>query len=359
MTTWYFPAWNGDVRIETHPDDDEKTLITIIEPTVDELRVLSACAKLFAEEKWLKNRKTVWNPQGNRDRQETVIHAPLVKVGLTLMANLKPGVTTLTAVKLSDGSVTAKGSLERGFLKWINSLFGKDQSLGSTAELASLLEAATNLDPDRNRAVATSMHEAAESARRKEADERAKAEAEKAKADAEKAKAEAEKAKADAKKATPEKAASVTRPTACCPQCKPGAIEPADEVLQAFLTPEQHELWAKERAIIVVGHLTGHRYLVSHRRGRHAQRAGKICFDLDDCGVLHFHDNTVPPEEEVLATKLILEHREPWLRHEATCLGGDFDWVFKNPFGDGGDGVRDSSLTGKLGTQLLKLQGLL
>ena len=36
--------------------------------------------------------------------------------------------------------------------------------------------------------------------------------------------------------------------------------------------------------------------------------------------MLHFHDNSVPPEEEVLAAKLILEHREPWLRNEATCL---------------------------------------
>ncbi len=70
----------------------------------------------------------------------------------------------------------------------------------------------------------------------------------------------------------------------------------------------------------------------------------------DDLGVLHFHDNSVPPEEEVLATKLILEHRESWLRHEATCLGGDFDFVFKNPFGGGGDGVPDSQLTGEIGS---------
>lgn len=376
MTTWYFPAWNGDVRIETHPDDDQKTLITIIEPTIDELRVLSSCAKLFSEEKWLGRRKTIWNPKGNRDRQETVIEAPLVKVGLTLMANLKPGITTLTAVKMTDGSVSAMGSLERGFLAWLNRLFdSKDKPIASTTQLAELLEAAASLDPDRNKAWATSLHDAAQSARQKDAkdkqdkelqEKQAREDKEKAELEASKKREEQEKKEPpphrqeskEEKKPKPEKAASVKRPTACCPQCHPGAVPAANEVLQAFLTPEQHALWAKERAIIVVGHLSGHRYLVSHRRGRHAARAGKICFDLDDCAVLHFHDNSVPPEEEVLATKLILEHREPWLRHEATCLGGPFDWVFKNPFGDGLDGVRDSNLTGDLGGALAQLVGL-
>ena len=54
----------------------------------------------------------------------------------------------------------------------------------------------------------------------------------------------------------------------------------------------------------------------------------------------------MPPEEEVLAAKLILEHREPWLRNEATCLQQTKDgkWHdlgflrYKNPFGDASDG---------------------
>ena len=109
--------------------------------------------------------------------------------------------------------------------------------------------------------------------------------------------------------------------------------------------------------MIVTGHLTGHRYLLAHRHSEKAARLGKICYDIDDHGVLHFHDNSVPPEEEILAAKLILEHREPWLRNEAACLGNDdgsdgFDFVFKNPFGDGSDGVPDSVFTGEIGNFL-------
>ncbi len=315
MTTWFFPSWNGDVRIETHPDNEKRTLITIIEPTNDELRVLKSMAILFGEKGWMNKRKTLWNPRGDRERQESTVHAPLLDIGLYMIGHLKPGVATLTAVKLKNGEVTAKASAEKGFMSWVSALFGSsDKIVGDVGALAELLESASS-PPEQ--------------------------------ADALPHRREAPLAKPEESK--PEKAATVKRPTPSCPRCMPGAIAPANEVLQSFLTPEQHELWAKERAIVVYGGITGHRYLVSHRHGRHAIKAGKICFDLDDLAVLHFHDNGVPPEEEVLATKLILEHRESWLRHEATCLGGDFDFVFKNPFGDSQDGVPDSELTGEVG----------
>lgn len=79
----------------------------------------------------------------------------------------------------------------------------------------------------------------------------------------------------------------------------------------------------------------------------------RIPADLDDGGILHFHDWRVPPEEEVLATKLVLEHREPWLRNEATALGGMFTDVFGNPWGDGSDGMPDSSFTASFGRSLM------
>ena len=145
------------------------------------------------------------------------------------------------------------------------------------------------------------------------------------------------------------KAVSAKRPTACCPQCVPGAIEPATECLLDFLSPEQHRDWARHRVIEVEGGLTGHRYLIAHRHSEYAQRWGRIALDADDDSVLHFYDWSHPPEEEVLGAALILRHREDWLRHEATCLGGRFSKVFKNPFGGLMDGRPDAALFSVLG----------
>jgi hypothetical protein len=69
--------------------------------------------------------------------------------------------------------------------------------------------------------------------------------------------------------------------------------------------------------------------------------------------VLKFFDWSVPPEEEVLAAKLILEHREPWLRNEATLFHELQNWyaepVFKNPFGDKSDGTSDAAFMTGIG----------
>lgn len=151
-------------------------------------------------------------------------------------------------------------------------------------------------------------------------------------------------------------AASVKRPTPCCPQCMPGAIKPATEVLLSFLSPEQHEQWMRERAMVVEGGLSGHQYLIAHRNSRIAQKVGKICFDVTDQTVIHFHDWSVPPEEEVLAAKLIMEHAEPWLRNEATTFGGYER--YKNPFGGGGDGVETSSFMNGFGSTMMSMLGI-
>lgn len=153
------------------------------------------------------------------------------------------------------------------------------------------------------------------------------------------------------------KAVSVSRPTPCCPTCEPGSVAPARDVLLAFLNEQEHADWAAHRAIIVTGGLSGHRYLLAHRKSETAARLGKICYDLEERFVLHFHATDLPPEEEILAAKLILEHREPWLRNEATVVQQNRDgtWIdlgfmrYKNPFGDIQDGRQDAAITASLG----------
>jgi hypothetical protein len=152
----------------------------------------------------------------------------------------------------------------------------------------------------------------------------------------------------------PVAATTVKRPTPCCPDCIPGSIEPARETLLSFLSTEEHDSWARRREIAIVGQLSGHRYILAHRHTRRAVAQQRICYDVDDGCVLKFHDWAVPPEEEVLAAKLILEHREPWLRNEATHFFST-SVRYKNPFGDFSDGVPDSSFIGMLGAKLQRL----
>lgn len=153
-----------------------------------------------------------------------------------------------------------------------------------------------------------------------------------------------------AKKAKSEEAVaavSVKRPTPSCPQCEPGSVAPAREVLLQFLDEQQHRDWAEHRAITVEGGDSGNTYLIAHRHSLIARRIGRIAMDCSDHAVMHFFDWSVPPEEEVLAAALILESREHWLRNEATKMHGH---RYKNPFGDKWEGFDESVVLGTLGT---------
>lgn len=161
-----------------------------------------------------------------------------------------------------------------------------------------------------------------------------------------------EEAKKEPEKPPPTAAVTVKRPTPSCPDCVPGSVQMASEVLLAFLSEEEHESWARDRVLYVEGGLSGHLYRIAHRRSKLAHKQTRICVDLDLDSVVHFHDWTVPPEEEVLAAKLILQHREPWLRNEATMFGVPHtprSMIFKNPFGDSQDGVPDANLSRAFG----------
>lgn len=162
--------------------------------------------------------------------------------------------------------------------------------------------------------------------------------------------------KADKKDA--KKAVSTSRPTPCCPQCHTGPVDAATEVLLDFLTPAEHRQYAAAKALVVTGGLTGHRYLLAHRHTPLAQRIGRICFDLDDGAVMHFHDTGVPPAEEILATKLVLEHREPWLRSWTTIEPGRSTHVFPNPFPYDRGGIPDANFTQDIGAFASRLLGL-
>jgi hypothetical protein len=119
-------------------------------------------------------------------------------------------------------------------------------------------------------------------------------------------------------------AVTVTRPKLCCPECsgRPEGERKACDVLWEFLDPIQRREWIRGKRVTVFGGLTGHAYDLRPRTSEVAAQRGRICFDMDDKLVLHNFNLDVPPEEELLAAKLILEHREHWLR-----IAGEVDPV--------------------------------
>jgi hypothetical protein len=279
---WYIPSWNGDLRLEPDPDNDQRTLLTIHKPTADEERILALIGVEALKQKWAEAWPETGKPGIFRRKVKVVLDATLETVGPVVSKIMKPGPAVLSCITFKDGKVlTCSGTLQ---------------------ELQAISQEAAAAPPEN----------------------------------------------------PPVAAATVKRPTPSCPDCIPGSVEPASEVLLAFLNAEEHDRWSKLRQIVVIGGLSGHRYLLAHRHTPRAIAQTRICYDLDDKYVLKFHDWSVPPEEEVLASKLILEEREPWLRNEATFFGKT-DIAFKNPFGGFGDGTWDTRMMERIGQKLQSL----
>lgn len=322
---FYLPSWNGDFRLE---GGEHHSTLTLIKPTPGERLVVGQFMQIAAAKGWIDPKlapKGKSAPYQGKDKIE--LDASLAKASKPMIKLMRPVDRTLTAIMFSDGRLSIIEGATSKALKEIGEKVGEATSkwydLGDVdKKLAELKQAEADAKREADRL---------EKERKKEE-------------------------KRERKRKDEARAVSVRRPTPSCPSCLPGAVGPASEVLLDFLTPEQHEDWSKDRAIVVEGEITGHRYLLAHRHSRTAAKMGRICMDLDegDGEVVHFHDWLVPPEEEVLAAKLILENREAWLRNEATCLG-DFDdrFILKNPFGDVLDGTESADIAIGLGRSIL------
>ncbi len=328
---WYIPTWNGDIRFQMDLNDPNRTLITVIQPTPGEIEKLRKLTAAFKEKEWIT--RALWSSGGSMKEQVAYVDAPILDVAPFLVASYKPGKAVLTALKYDDGTVEAIEQ-KPGFWAAIGEMFKGAPT--RTIQEVELDEDVVKVKGDHAREVAM---------RKEQAEKKAQAEAKK------RQEAEAQKREADRKRRA-KAATTVSRPTVCCPRCVAGDLTPAGEVLYAFLAEDEKRQWEKDHSIIVYGGITGHAYLISHRHGRWAIKHGKICQDLTNGTTLHFHDHSVPPEEEVLAAKLILEHREHWLRVPGTGCGNP---VLPSPFGNGADGTRSTSFTYELGGYFAEL----
>jgi len=306
LQAWYVPTFNGDLRLVPYTSDPKKTVLHIVDPTDAEKIVVSALSGILVDRKWLDQPITKELVAG-----DVLIDAPLEEVGPVFIAALKPGPAVITAVKFKDGHVEV---VEHRPVETQTHPYHDPAALPSPAEATAA---------------------PADAPKKEEPSETEK------------------ELKAVAKAPGAVAAATVSRPTPCCPDCIPGSIAPAREVLLAFLSPDQHKTWAKERYIVVRGGMTGHRYVIAHRQSELAHRNTRITWDVEDQAVIHFHNSAIPPEEEVLSAMLILQHREDWLRNHATCLtqedGRIPTRIFENPFGTTMDGVPDAAFTQTVG----------
>lgn len=115
-------------------------------------------------------------------------------------------------------------------------------------------------------------------------------------------------------------AATLKPPTRGCPAPLP-TNRRASEVLRAFSTPGQIDLFERKGRMRVTGGSSGRAYNVYHRDEAARLGLSRCILDVATRRPVCAWDDTVPAEEEVLSLKLALEHRERWLwqhtMHEA------------------------------------------
>jgi len=106
-------------------------------------------------------------------------------------------------------------------------------------------------------------------------------------------------------------AVTVKKPRRGCPAPEDANIR-ASQVLRTFSTEVQWLDFLATGTMKLIGNATGRAYRVFHRKRAVERRLGHLL--VDDTGdEVCVWDDTIPAEEEMLAIKLAVEHREAWL----------------------------------------------
>lgn len=111
-------------------------------------------------------------------------------------------------------------------------------------------------------------------------------------------------------------AATVRQPARGCPAPEP-CERRASEVLKAFSTVSQWQRWKREGKMLCIGNATGRAYFVHHRNHAAQLGMGHSVSMVSTGEEICIWDGGVPAEEEALAAKLAIEHREKWLHEKA------------------------------------------
>jgi len=114
-----------------------------------------------------------------------------------------------------------------------------------------------------------------------------------------------------------EAAATVREPWVGCPPPET-AVRRASEVLRTFSTRSQWEQWEEHGAMKLIGNATGKAYWLHHRSVAAARGLLHLLIEAKSGRDICVWDDRVPAEEEALAIKFAVEHRENWLRGVGT-----------------------------------------
>jgi hypothetical protein len=340
--TWYVPSWTGDFRLEGD-EDVAKSVLTVTDPTDEEWVRLNRFLATARSKGWIETAEGVVR----RGETRLVVGASVHMAGRELASELEPRKGVLTVVASEGGAIT--GVVDGTQLpdpKVDLPPEPGDESLGfRAARLGKTPSVLTEIkDGEHDEYIGDFI----------EAERKGKSRSTVISALEERFKLVHP--DADVPGAPkPESAVTVRRPTLCCPTPIDGAEVRASQVLQAFCDPTQWSHWLEHGWLVAYGKYTGHAYRVCHRHTPLAKRQGKITMDLDDGVIVHCYDWSVPPPEEVLAIKLILEHREDWLRNSSTLWDAPLArHIFRNPLGDQVlDGTKDAALVSTVGSGVL------
>ena len=92
------------------PGDNDTTVLSIADPTPDELATIERLGKVFLEKGFVDEWTT---KRAYENEEKLVIKAPLEKIGPLVVANMRPGPAVLTAITFKDGKcLTTSGNVE-------------------------------------------------------------------------------------------------------------------------------------------------------------------------------------------------------------------------------------------------------
>lgn len=255
---WFVPCWSGDFRLEAKTDEEGgHCVLTVENPTAQDKTKL---APFLAE---CRKRGLLDDLTGIAPTGVTTIRLQerIDVLGPVLADCSMPGAKVWTAVRCSDGqviledgsslpAVTKKGKKGKGIVEQAkDAVTSLVKSVPALPELPAVL---------------------------------------------------------------PEAAVTVPKPARGCPP-PTSCTRRASEVLRTFCTGSQWRSWQANGSMRLIGNATGKAYLLYHRDEAARRGMGHVLREVAQRREVCVWDATVPPEEEALAVKFAVEHREAWM----------------------------------------------